>query len=144
LRPGIKRSDRVVIGVEQEPVLRMRRMVVRKELLQRERLEKPAGVSQMPFCGAGFRHGLDHVIFGFQCFAQFLGETPNTTIPPPQFGFGGWDGFLHRPRSGRAGGVRWQGFGECVHFFQCSSVKSSVLLPGSLIDAPGSNLLCGY
>jgi hypothetical protein len=26
-------------------------------------------VSQVPFCGAGFRHGLNNVIFRFQCLA---------------------------------------------------------------------------
>ena len=69
-------------------------MVVREELFQNECLKEPAGVSQVPFCGAGFRHGLNDVIFRFQCFAQLPGETSNATIPLLQLGFGCWDGLL--------------------------------------------------
>src|SRR5689334_17114949 len=84
VRSRIKRANRVVIGVEQKPVLRVGRMVVWQEFLQHECFKKPAGVSQVPFRRAGLRHSLDNVIFGFQRFAQFLGETSNSAIPTSQ------------------------------------------------------------
>src|SRR5262249_539943 len=96
-------------------VLRMKRMVVREELLQYECFKKPTGVSQVPFRRAGFRHGLYHVIFGFQRFAQFVRETPNATKSLRQLGFRGRDSFVEPAFDGWGGGVRWRCFAKCVH-----------------------------
>ena len=61
-------------------------MVIREELSEYERLEKPAGVGHVPLGRAGFRHGLDDIILGFQCFADFVGKPSYVTIPEQQFG----------------------------------------------------------
>src|SRR5579862_4493037 len=80
MRPGIKRAHRVVIRIEQEAEVWMHRLITRKELFQEERLKEPAGVSKVPFCGAGFWHSLDDVIFRLERFAQLPGKISNSTI----------------------------------------------------------------
>lgn len=59
-------ADRVVIGVEQHPILRVEHRVGRMELRQQEGLEEPGGVRKVPFDGTAIGHRLHLAIFGAQ------------------------------------------------------------------------------
>src|ERR1700722_1417499 len=57
-------TKRVVIAVEKPMEFFPKRFVAPQEWTQHKRLEKPCGMSLVPFHGAGFRTRLDHLIFG--------------------------------------------------------------------------------
>src|ERR1041384_5816894 len=61
---GARLSELLVIGIEQKAKSGIEWLVVRQVRLKDERFEKPCRVSLMPFCRAGFRHGLDHLVLG--------------------------------------------------------------------------------
>src|ERR1700761_3051230 len=98
-------------------------MVLREELFQHECLEEPTRVSEVPLCGAGFRHGLNDEILRFQCFTQLRGETSNTTIPLLQLRFEYGDFLLCSASHSRRTGVGWQWFRNCVHLISSFELK---------------------
>src|SRR5687768_2606805 len=69
-----------IVGIEQETVARMERSIIGNVLLQNERLEEPAGMSQMPFRRTDIRRRLNNTILGSQTAAQLLSCTPGFQI----------------------------------------------------------------
>ena len=60
---GVARSGADVIGIEQEGVVGMKRLVARAMFAEQELLEEPGGMGAMPFGRAGVRHRLDQLVF---------------------------------------------------------------------------------
>ncbi len=63
---GVPRSGADIIGIEQEGVIGMERLVPRAVFAEQELLEEPGGMGAVPFRRAGVRHRLDHLIFRSQ------------------------------------------------------------------------------
>ena len=63
-------ANRVVVGIEKIAERWMERTIVRHILRQKKSLEEPGGVRQVPFGGAGIRHGLQAVVFDRERSAQ--------------------------------------------------------------------------
>ena len=66
LRPGMPRTQRLVVGIEQLSEAPVERLVADSKWLQDDGFEKPAGMCKMPLCRAGVRHRLDALVFGRQ------------------------------------------------------------------------------
>src|SRR5437763_8531532 len=67
------RPDRLVIGVEQIGERRVESAIYRIERAKQKRLEKPAGVRQMPLRRADVRHRLDRLVLGREVGGEGFG-----------------------------------------------------------------------
>ncbi len=74
------RSNGFVVRVEKDAELGMEREITGQVGGEKESLEEPGGVCQVPFQGAGVRHGLNDVVFRFQRLAQGFGPRANALI----------------------------------------------------------------
>ena len=63
LVPGVPRAGADIIGIEQEGVVGMERLVALAVLAEQELLEKPGGMGAVPLRRAGVRHRLDQLVF---------------------------------------------------------------------------------
>ena len=70
LRTFVPRADLLVVGVEQESVVGIERLVAVRVGLQNELLEEPGRMSQMPLGRADVGHRLDALILGTERFGQ--------------------------------------------------------------------------
>ena len=70
MRPRMARTERFVIGIEQMRVARIERAVTRRMGRKHDRLEKPAGVREVPFDRTRVGHGLDALVLGGQARGQ--------------------------------------------------------------------------
>jgi hypothetical protein len=64
------RADTVVIRVEQEAEVLVKRGEIWFDLLQNKGFEEPGRVREVPFDRAGVRHRLCHAVFGRQRLGQ--------------------------------------------------------------------------
>ena len=79
-RPRERLADAVVVGVEEMLVGRMKWPVAFQVRREQKRLEKPAGVGQMPFRRAGILHGLDAEVFGLERAGERFTLRPHACI----------------------------------------------------------------
>ena len=66
LGAGVLIADRVVVGIEQDSEVGMKRTEPRCRSLQHHGFEKPAGVGEVPLRRAGIRHRLSAAVFRIQ------------------------------------------------------------------------------
>src|ERR1700712_6134766 len=62
-----------IIGIEQEGIIGMKRLVAIAMFAEQELLEEPGGMGAVPFGWAGVRHRLDQLIFRRQRAGAVLG-----------------------------------------------------------------------
>ena len=88
----LARTDGFVIGIEQVTPAGIGRFIARLVGPQHKGFEKPGGVGQMPFGGAGIGHPLKVEIFGVQRFDQGFTGMPHGHQPVQKRagGHGGW------------------------------------------------------
>ena len=82
--PGVPGTDGLVVGVEEEPEVRVEELVAGERGLEQEGLEEPGGVGPVPLGGAHVGHGLDRLVLGGQGAGQLLGQPPGVLEPPGQ------------------------------------------------------------
>ena len=77
-------AGRIIIGIEEIGVLRNFGAITRKEFFQDKRLEKPGGMSKVPFGWADVRHRLHDTIFGLEICAESCREISDFAKPREQ------------------------------------------------------------
>ena len=70
---GMAGAGADIIGIEQEGVVGVKRLVALAVLAEQELLEEPGGMGAVPFRRAGVRHRLDQLILGRQGGGAALG-----------------------------------------------------------------------
>ncbi len=70
---GVPRSGADIIGIEQEGVVGVKRLVALAVFAEQELLEEPGGMGAVPFRRAGVRHRLDQLILRRQRRGPALG-----------------------------------------------------------------------
>ena len=77
---GMPGAGADVIGIEQEGVVGVKRLIARAVLAEQELLEEPGGMGAVPFRRAGVRHRLDQLVLGAQGRRPALGFVPDGEI----------------------------------------------------------------
>ena len=67
---GVPRSGADIVGIEQEGVIGVKRLVALAVFAEQELLEEPGGMGAVPFGRAGIRHRLDQLILRRQGAAR--------------------------------------------------------------------------
>src|SRR5437773_11529468 len=74
------RAQSIVVGVEDEIILRVKRLVARR-LRKNHPLEKPGCMSQVPLGRAHVRHWLYHVVLNLQWLTQLARKFARAFVP---------------------------------------------------------------
>ena len=74
---GVPRAGADIVGIKQEGVVGVKRLVVRAVLAEQELLEEPGGMGAMPFRRARVRHRLDQLILWRQRRGAPFGLAPD-------------------------------------------------------------------
>ena len=77
---GVPRSGADIVGIEQEGVVGVKRLVALAVLAEQELLEEPGGMGAVPFRRAGVRHRLDQLILRRQGRGAALGLVADRQI----------------------------------------------------------------
>ena len=77
---GVPRSGADIVGIEQEGVVGVKRLVSPTVLAEQELLEEPGGMGAVPFRRAGVRHRLDQLVFRRQGRGAALGLVADRQI----------------------------------------------------------------
>src|SRR6266849_2154975 len=80
LGPTMPFAKRVVVGIKEIGILRMKRLVTRKSRREQKGLPKPGYMSQVPLGGADIRHRLNDVIFGGKRLTELLSKAANLLV----------------------------------------------------------------
>ena len=81
---GMPGAGADIVGIEQEGVVGVKRLVSRAVFAEQELLEEPGGMGAVPFRRAGVRHRLDQLILGRQRARRGARSRfgPQETLPP--------------------------------------------------------------
>ena len=80
LMSGVPGSGADIVGIEQEGVVGMKRLVSRAVFAEQELLEEPGGMGAVPFRRAGVRHRLDQLILRAEGGGAALGLVADRQI----------------------------------------------------------------
>ena len=80
-------TDTVVVGVKQNFILRVERLVACSLGFQQKGLKEPGDVGEVPFRRTGVVHGLHLIVLDFKWTAQLQGLLTDSFVPGPECRF---------------------------------------------------------